>query len=159
MSSKKLSLDWKIVDCAARSWCAVFRARTELSVETQERPSSVAHTMFFAKYALKSCFQHLKATLRGTFGYSVPHAYDSIKWSQNVGAGGPHHRYLELIVSSSFNQPMAVERGRSHELVGVYGGGRQLPRSGITDSIHISEWERDHVVNTVETIYVIKVVG
>ena len=40
------------------------------------------------------------------------------QWSQNVGAGGPHHRCLELIVSSSFNQPMAVERGRSHELVG-----------------------------------------
>ena len=30
------------------------------------------------------------------------------QWSQNVGAGGPHHRCIELIVSSSFNQPMAV---------------------------------------------------
>ena len=38
--------------------------------------------------------------------------------SQNVDVNGPHHRCFELIVSSSFNQPMAVERGRSHELVG-----------------------------------------
>ena len=38
--------------------------------------------------------------------------------SQNVDVNGPHHRYFELIVSSSFNKPMAVERGRSHELVG-----------------------------------------
>ena len=37
--------------------------------------------------------------------------------SQNVDVNGPHHRCFELIVSSSFNQPMAVERGRSHELV------------------------------------------
>ena len=37
---------------------------------------------------------------------------------QNVDVNGPHHRCFELIVSSSFNQPMAVERGRSHELVG-----------------------------------------
>ena len=40
------------------------------------------------------------------------------QWSQNVGAGGPHHKCHELIVSSSLNQPMAVERGRSHELMG-----------------------------------------
>ena len=38
--------------------------------------------------------------------------------SQNVDVNGPHHRCFELILSSSFNQPMAVERGRSHELVG-----------------------------------------
>ena len=38
--------------------------------------------------------------------------------SQNVDVSGPHRRCFELIVSSSFNQPMAVERGRSHELVG-----------------------------------------
>ena len=38
--------------------------------------------------------------------------------SQNVDVNGPHHRCFELIVSSSFNQPMAVERGRSYELVG-----------------------------------------
>ena len=38
--------------------------------------------------------------------------------SQNVDVKGPHHRCFELIVPSSFNQPMAVERGRSHELVG-----------------------------------------
>ena len=38
--------------------------------------------------------------------------------SQNVDVDGPHHRCFELIVSSSFNQPMTVERGRSHELVG-----------------------------------------
>ena len=38
--------------------------------------------------------------------------------SQNVDVNGPHHRCFELIVSSSFNQPMAVERRRSHELVG-----------------------------------------
>ena len=38
--------------------------------------------------------------------------------SQNVDVNGPHHRCLELNVSSSFNKPMAVERGRSHELVG-----------------------------------------
>ena len=37
--------------------------------------------------------------------------------SQNVDVNGPHHRCFELIVSSSFNQPMAVERGSSHELV------------------------------------------
>ena len=37
--------------------------------------------------------------------------------SQNVDVNGPHHRCFELIVSSSFNQPMAVERGRSHELL------------------------------------------
>ena len=36
---------------------------------------------------------------------------------QNVDINGPHHRCFELIVSSSFNQPMVVERGRSHELV------------------------------------------
>ena len=42
----------------------------------------------------------------------------SCQCSQNVDVNGPHHRYSELIVSSSFNQPMAVERGRSHELVG-----------------------------------------
>ena len=34
------------------------------------------------------------------------------------GSWLPHQRCLELIVSSSFNQPMAVGRGRSHELVG-----------------------------------------
>ena len=44
---------------------------------------------------------------------SVPHR----QCSQNVDVNGPHHRCFELIVSSSFNQPMAVERGRSHELV------------------------------------------
>ena len=38
---------------------------------------------------------------------------------QNVGAGGPYHRCLELIASSSFNQPMTVERRRNHELVGA----------------------------------------
>ena len=38
--------------------------------------------------------------------------------SQNVDVNGSDHRCFELIVSSSFNQPMAVERGRSHELVG-----------------------------------------
>ena len=38
--------------------------------------------------------------------------------SQNVDVNGPHHKFFELIVSSSFNQPMAVERGRSHELAG-----------------------------------------
>ena len=38
--------------------------------------------------------------------------------SQNVDVNVPHHRCFELIVSSSFNQPIAVERGRSHELVG-----------------------------------------
>ena len=38
--------------------------------------------------------------------------------TQNVDVNGPHHRCFELIVSSSFNQPMAVERRRSHELVG-----------------------------------------
>ena len=40
------------------------------------------------------------------------------QYSQNVDVNGPHHRCFELIMSSSFNQPMAVERGRSHELVG-----------------------------------------
>ena len=34
------------------------------------------------------------------------------------GRKRPHHRCFELIVSSSFNQSMAVERGRSHEQVG-----------------------------------------
>ena len=38
--------------------------------------------------------------------------------SQNVDVNGPHRRCFELIVSSLFNQPMAVERGRSHVLVG-----------------------------------------
>ena len=38
--------------------------------------------------------------------------------SQNVDVNGPHHRCFELIVSSSFNKTMSVERGRSHELVG-----------------------------------------
>ena len=38
--------------------------------------------------------------------------------SQNVDVNGRHHRCFDLIVSSSFNQPMAVERGRSHDLVG-----------------------------------------
>ena len=42
--------------------------------------------------------------------------------SQNVDVNGPHDRCFELIVSSSFNQPMAVERGRSHELVGYMVG-------------------------------------
>ena len=40
-----------------------------------------------------------------------------IQCSQNVDVNVPHHRCFELIVSSSFNQPMAVEPGRSHELV------------------------------------------
>ena len=30
--------------------------------------------------------------------------------ARNVGPGGPHHRCLELIASSSFNKPTAVER-------------------------------------------------
>ena len=38
--------------------------------------------------------------------------------SQNVDVNSPHRRCFDLIVSSSFNQPMAVKRGRSHELVG-----------------------------------------
>ena len=42
----------------------------------------------------------------------------TIQCSQNVDVNGPHHRCFELILSSSFNQPMAMERGRSHELVG-----------------------------------------
>ena len=44
------------------------------------------------------------------------------QWSQNVGAEGPQHRDLELIVSSSFNQHMAVERGRSHGWWGLWWG-------------------------------------
>ena len=42
--------------------------------------------------------------------------------SQNVDVNGPHHKCFELIVPSSFYQPMAVERGRSHELVGFMVG-------------------------------------
>ena len=45
-------------------------------------------------------------------------AHPSCQCSQNVDVNGPHHRCFELIVSSSFNQPMSVERERSHELVG-----------------------------------------
>ena len=44
--------------------------------------------------------------------------FDPRQCSQNVDVNGPYHRCFELIVSSSFNQPMAVELGRSHELVG-----------------------------------------
>ena len=36
-----------------------------ISVESQKWSSSVAHTIFCAKYTLKRCFQHLKAASRG----------------------------------------------------------------------------------------------
>ena len=39
------------------------------------------------------------------------------QWSQNVRVGSPHHRCLVLIASFSFNQTMAMGRGRSHELI------------------------------------------
>ena len=38
--------------------------------------------------------------------------------SRNVDVSSPYHRCFQLIMSPLFNQPMAVERGRSHELVG-----------------------------------------
>ena len=41
----------------------------------------------------------------------------TVQWAQNVGAGDLHNRCFELLASSLFNQTMAVERGRSHELV------------------------------------------
>ena len=47
-----------------------------------------------------------------------PFLFGLVQCSQNVDVNGPHHRCFELIVSSSFNQPIAVERGRSHGLVG-----------------------------------------
>ena len=46
------------------------------------------------------------------------HKMKTRQCSQNVDVNGSHHRCFEFIVSSSFKQPMAVERGRSHELVG-----------------------------------------
>ena len=49
---------------------------------------------------------------------SLLSSWTGLQCSQNVGVNGPHHRCFELIVSSSFNQSMAVERGRSHALVG-----------------------------------------
>ena len=80
---------------------------------------------------IKKCFSHAVAQNEGNavrFSAAVrcisDHMYNARgncgTWqcSQNVDVNGPHHRCFELIVSSSFNQPMTVERGRSHELVG-----------------------------------------
>ena len=67
----------------------------------------ISKNMVFIKWASKF-FEGKKIKLQETYR----------QCSQNVDVNGPHHRCFELIVSSSFNQPMAVERGRSHELVG-----------------------------------------
>ena len=73
--------------------------------------------MFFVS---KSYFSSIKKHFKKPNGYvGVRDVSSSLyQCSQNVDVNGPHHRCFELIVSSSFNQPMAVERGRSHELVG-----------------------------------------
>ena len=65
--------------------------------------------------------------------------------SQNVDVNGSHHRRFERIVSSSFNQLMAVERAISHELVGSMVGAiyvhvlRTLPCTGATEESVESE--------------------
>ena len=51
-----------------------------------------------------------------------------------MGAGGPHHNYPELIAFLSFNQPIEMNRGRSHELVASMVGCRQLPHSRLTEN-------------------------
>ena len=59
------------------------------------------------------CFEKLPIIEQNKYEFRT-----SWQCSQNVDVNGPHHRCFELIVSSSVNQPMELERGRSHELVG-----------------------------------------
>ena len=73
------------------------------------------------------------------FSFSHDCSAYSGQCSQNVDVNGPHHRCFELIVSSSFNQPMVVEQGRSHELVGSMMGAVyvHVPRTLIPDNVNI----------------------
>ena len=68
-------------------------------------------------------FDLLKRVTRWLFGYNnSKELLGSHQCTQNVDENGPHHRCFQLIVSFSFNQAIAVERGRSHELVGFMVG-------------------------------------
>ena len=56
----------EIIQCVARGGGAVSGVRSEISIESQKWPSSKAHTIFFAKYALKRCkynWIHISACL------------------------------------------------------------------------------------------------
>ena len=79
------------------------------------RPRTVFHTRLLR---VRSALQYTENELGTLLAGNLPNWKKPVQCSQNVDVNGPHHRCFELIVSSSFNQPMAVERGRSHELVG-----------------------------------------
>ena len=70
-----------------------------------------------------------------------------------MDVNGPHHRCFELIVSSSFNQPMAVERGRSHELVASMVGAVYVHVLRTLIRLHdISAIARDNLVSAKEKL-------
>ena len=60
----------------------------------------------------------------------------STQWSQNVGAGGPHHRPHQLMASFSLDCHRLVEWGRHNELEASMVGGSS---SHILGSLHCTE--------------------
>ena len=103
---KHLSFCWAAWKC----WLLAFTS-LRVNLRTERRLSSleslVAESPWTEQANMRAHTGHIRHLVSGTH-----------QCSQNVDVNGPHHRCFELIVSSSFNQPMAVERRRSHELIG-----------------------------------------
>ena len=83
------------------------------SVKTNDKRKYWASEILFINYTERNNWCHAHGT------HEVLHTCQITivkQWSQNVGAGGPHHRSHQLMASSSLDCHRLVEWGRHNEL-------------------------------------------